>query len=366
MSRLDRYIWKIVLGSFAAGMVFFLLLTIVMDLISNVSRYIRAYAAHTANLPAGTTCPSLPYYLAEYYVSFLPVLVVTITPYVTVIACMFAVARLQGANEVVPMLFTGRPMHRILRPMLLCGAFAGVGMVACWQWIVPVVATSLAEFDSTLNEGGAVQRLLVDETPPGAVTHRFYARTFTPSTGRLEDVSMLVEGVLAEDNVLIQAKAATWDAEKRDWHLQGAVRDWPGGRDPHVEWLGRPDLTPEVLLQRSRQEIDADTQSYTELVTTMALRQNRPAVRLAFHRHITYPLGNLVLLLMALPLAVWFERGTRTSRVLGAIALCGAYAMFDMICQSLGTRGLHPVVAAWSPTIVFGALGVVLFGSMKT
>jgi lipopolysaccharide export LptBFGC system permease protein LptF len=41
--------------------------------------------------------------------------------------------------------------------------------------------------------------------------------------------------------------------------------------------------------------------------------------------------------------------------------------IFDLVCQSAGQRGMvHPVVAAWSPTIVFGSLGVVLFGSMKT
>ncbi|MFO1077659.1 MAG: LptF/LptG family permease [Planctomycetota bacterium] len=366
MSRLDRYVWKIVLGSFVAGLLFFLFITIVMDLISNVSRYIRAYADLVEHLPPGGTCPSLLRYLAEYYLMLLPVLVVSITPFVTVIACMFAVARLQGANEVVPMLFTGRSMRRILRPMLLCGLVAGAGMAGCWQWIVPTVASQLAAFDGTLNEGGEVQHMLLVQPTDEVPNQRFCARTFTPSKQRLEGVSMLIEGEIAEDNVLIRAGGAVWDAAERDWRLVEGVRVTRHGEDPHIEWLGRPDLTPEKLLRVGRQTIDADTQSYTELAETMAQRANRPEVRLAFHRHITFPLGNLVLLLMALPLAVSFERGQRIGRVLAAIALCGGYALFDMICQSLGTRGFHPVVAAWSPTIVFGSLGIVLFGGMRT
>jgi lipopolysaccharide export LptBFGC system permease protein LptF len=70
--------------------------------------------------------------------------------------------------------------------------------------------------------------------------------------------------------------------------------------------------------------------------------------------------------LLALPFAVFYERGSRIERVLLAIAVCGGYMLMDLVCQSLGQRGLHPIVAAWSPTIVFGALGIVLFGSTKT
>ena len=83
------------------------------------------------------------------------------------------------------------------------------------------------------------------------------------------------------------------------------------GNKVPVAWLERPDLTPEVLLQRSRETIEADTQSYTELVQTMILRPNRADVRLALHRRITFPLANLILLMLALPLAIWFERGSR-------------------------------------------------------
>ena len=179
-------------------------------------------------------------------------------------------------------------------------------------------------------------------------------------------VNMLAEAVLAADSLLVTAERAIWDREAGDWRLEGAWRESLRKKVP-VGWLERRDLTPEVLLQRSRQTIEADTQSYTGLADTMALRPNRADVRLAFHRHITYPLANLILLMLALPLAVWFERGSRVGRILVAIGLCGAYALFDLTCQSLGARGhLHPIVAAWSPTIVFGSLGVVLYGGMKT
>jgi len=360
MSRLDRYVGRIVIGAFGAALLFFMFLTIVMDLLGNMPRYIsRAELRGLSGL-------ELTLELGGHYLMLLPVLFVTITPFVTVIACMFSVARIQNANEIVPMLFVGRPTQRILRPMLLCGLGAAFGMAACWQWVVPHVAPALAQSESALNQGSAIQKHLVDEWVKEGATWRLYAAEFDPPSRTMTGVSMLIEGVLLADNVLVLAERAVWDDGRGDWRLDQGWRETEKRRVQH-SWLERDDLTPEVLLQRSRETIEADTQSYTELAATMASRPNRADVRLAFHRHITYPFANLILLLIALPLAVWFERGSRIERVLTAIALCGLYALLDLVCQSLGQRGhLHPVVAAWSPTIVFGSLGVVLYGGMKT
>jgi len=329
----------------------------VMELLGRLSRFIDRAGGQ------GLEGLDLVVYLVGYYAQLLPVTFLMITPYVTVIACMFAASRLLNANEVVPMLFVGRSTQRILRPMLLCGACAGVAMAACWQWVMPHLGATLAEYESVLNQGSPTHKCLVDESAKGSI----YIREYDPREGtwKMSDVAMFNEGVLAADNTLVTAPAANWDATRRDWRLEkGLVKR--GRKDLPREWLERPDLTPDVLLQRSRETVVPDTLSYTELLETMALRPNRE-LRLALHRHITYPLANLVLLLLALPLAVSFERGGRIGRLLAAIGLCLAYMMFDLACQNLGRTGLvHPVVAAWSPTIVFGALGVVLFGSART
>jgi len=356
MSLLDRYVGRIVAGAFGAGSLFFLFLTIVMDLLASLSRYVDRAGRD------GLGGFDLAAYLAGYYAKMLPMMFVTITPFVTVVACMFATSRLLTANEVVPMLFVGRSTRRVLRPMLLCGAVAAVAMAACWQWVVPRLGPALAEAETFLNKGSSTEHCLVDEAPEGSL----YVLQYEPRARRMLDVAMFREGVLAADGALVKAKSAIWDEARRDWRLENGLL--LRGRDDRPQaWLERPDLTPDVLLQRSRETVEPDAMSYTELLETMALRPNRAELRLALHRHITYPLANLVLLLLALPLAVWFERGSWIGRLLAAIGLCLAYMMFDLACQSLGQGGwLHPIVAAWSPTIVFGALGVVLFGSIRT
>jgi lipopolysaccharide export system permease protein len=358
MNKLDRYVGRIAAGAFGAALLFFVFLSILVDLLSNVSRYADRAFEH------GFGGAELALYLALYYCKLVPVLFTTVTPFATVIACMFAVARLQHANEIVPMLFLGRSIHRVLAPMLLLALGAGFGMAACWQWVVPQIGADIASAETFLRQGNEKLRYLVHERHD--VGEYFYAREFYPVQKRLVDVRMLAWGDLAADASLTSAKEAQWDEARRDWRLEGGLLQVPRGEQPH-QWLGRPDLTPAVLLQQSRDTIDPESLSYTDLRQMVETRPNRPDIRLALHRHVTWPLANLLLLLLVLPLAVHYERGSRIERVLLAIGLCGAYMLVDLTCQSLGQKHLlHPVVAAWTPTIVFGSLGVVLFGSTRS
>ena len=77
---------------------------------------------------------------------------------------------------------------------------------------------------------------------------------------------------------------------------------------------------------------------------------------LAFQSHFTFPLANLILLILALPFSLSFERGRRIERVVFAVAVCALYLVVDLTCQNLSrSGGLHPVFASWLPPIVFGA-----------
>jgi len=364
MKRLDRYVWRIMLGAFGAALLFFLFLTVLIDLLNNVAKYADRAASK------GLGALDIAIYLGSYYVTLLPLLFTAVTPFVTVIAGMFTVARLQNANEIVPMLFSGRSIHRILRPVVLCGLFAGLSMAACWQWVVPKFGASIAAAQTFLRETEDVVDTLVYETFTGGgdtteTAVRLRVVKYAPGTRMMHGVDMLTESPLGLENSIVSAETGAWDPERRDWRLRNGRVFLLSGSRP-VEWLDRPDLTPELLLQRARETIDPDTLSYTDLLELVRTRSHDPSFRLALHRHITFPLACVLLLLLSLPLAVWYERGSRLRRLLVAITLCGAYTLTDLMCQNLGRTGVNPVVAAWTPVILFGALGVVMYSGTKT
>jgi lipopolysaccharide export LptBFGC system permease protein LptF len=356
---LDRYVAKIVAGSWLASLAFFLFLSILMDLLNNLPLYIdRADKQHMSVF-------ELLSFLAGYYLQQTPQTYTQMAPFVTVIACMFAVARLMAQNEIVPMLFVGRSMARILRPAVFCSLFAGGAMALCWQWVVPALRDSVSA-SSGLLTGANVEVKGVALQAAGRPEYQFYAVRYHHLERSMGEVLMLISSGQPGDNQVVEAKSAVWDAAAADWRLEDGWTKDSKGSMPRV-WLGVPAFTPDRVYQAGKESLEASQLSYDDLLGLMRTRPLRQDVKLEFHRHITYPLANLVLLLLALPFAVYFERGSRIERVLGAIGVCAAYLVVDLTCQSLGSRELlHPIVAAWLPTILFGSLGVVMFGSMRT
>lgn len=355
---LDRYIGRSIAASLLASLAFFLCLTILLDILNNLAGYLDK--AERQGMGTG----ELFAFLGGYYLRQMPFSFVTIAPFATVIGCMFAIARLMAQNELQPMLFVGRSMVRVLRPALLAGGFVALAMVGCWQWAVPGVALEVTEAQALLGGGNrSIQRVILEER--GESFSGLWIKSYDSKAKRMDGVSLLRRGA-GGDSVLVVAKAATWDDAIGDWMLQEGVERTESGDVP-IERLSAPQWTPAVVLQRGQEDIPCELFSYDELLETRAQRPNRKDVAMALHRHFTYPLANLVLLLLGLPFAIHFERGSRIERVLGAIGMCAAYLLFDLTCQNLGYNGyIHPVVAAWSPTILFGSLGVVMFSGIKS
>ncbi|MBK8095693.1 MAG: LptF/LptG family permease [Planctomycetes bacterium] len=360
MVSLDRYVGRIVAGTWLVAVTFFLFLSILIDLLVNLHTHIDKHGADGFELTV---------WLVQYYAKMTPMFFVTIAPFVTVIACMFAVARLMNANEVVPMLFVGRSMGRVLRPTLYCGLLSAAAMAATWQWVLPLVADTIS---NTRKEQKAIDTAVRNIALPVREAGRLQAlsvQEYVPATTTMRGVRFLIEGTQPEDVVLVMAESASWDAQVGDWRLVDGVARKPvphGVEETPRPWLGSSGFTPDRVLMAGKENVEADLLAYDDLSDLVRLRPGRADVKLAFHRHITYPLANVLLLLLALPFAVWFERGGRIERVLAAIALCGAYLVVDLICQSLGQRGVPPVVAAWAPTILFGSLGIVMFSSIRS
>ncbi len=360
IGRLDRYVGKSVVGAWFAALAFMLFLFILIDALLNLGTYFSRGA------DAGLTTMQLVGYLARYYVQLSPVLFVTVAPFATVIACMFAMSRHMAFNEIAPMLFIGRSMHRILMPVFVVAVLAGLAMAAAWEFAIPHVAESVAAKQQILS-ADMMQARSMELQDPEDDGRRLFTKSYNHETRAMEGMQFIAQGAMPDDMMMVEADKAMWNIDRRDWEL---VNGWTITRTGkrQRDWLEAGEsFTPNLIWQAGKRVKDSEQLSYTDLLALRELRPNHREYVLTFHRHLSLPLANIVLLLLAVPFAVHFERGSSVGRVLLAIVVCVAYLLVDLTCQSLGEENyLHPIVAAWTPTILFGSLGLVMFSGLRS
>lgn len=360
-SRMDRYVARAVVGAYGATLLFLFSMFVVLDLLLSMNSYMEA--AKEENLSVMTLAGKL----FNYYLLGLPLIYVSIAPFVTVIACMFALSRLMAANEVGPMIFTGRSIYRVLRPMLAAGLFSGLVMAATWQWVMPVVSGEHQNLEAELKGKDAdvsVRRVTLRDRAD--VRRELYCERYRHGLQLMEGVTVCERGERPGDVVIITAGKAQWNPEEQDWDLVDGWREADNLKQRHHK-LGMPGVSPKQIMDSAKLRKQTASMSYSELRELQRMRRGKADFVLAYHVHMTFPLANIVLLLLALPFAVQFERGRKIERVVMSIVVCAGYLVVDLTCQNLVYKGyLMPVVAAWTPTIVFGSLGVAVFSGTRT
>jgi lipopolysaccharide export system permease protein len=352
-----------VAGAYAAALLFLVLMFVMFDLLFEMHTYLDV--AKRDDVGAFR----LVVMLVEYHLIQMPIVFVTIAPFVTVIATMFALSKLMAANEIAPMLFTGRSLLRILRPMLGIAVFSAVAMGVTWQWVIPNIAEQHERLHAALVGGGLnLKRITVraKDNPRQELFCREYDRTMQKMSG----VIVYNRGSSRGDGIYLEAAEACWNLDAKDWDLTNGWRKTGEVEKREIvpqARLGMNGVTPKLITDSVKAQKQTSSMSYTELRDLMQSRPGKADYVLAFHVHFTFPLANLVLVLLALPFAVNFERGRRIERIVFAILICAGYLVVDLICQNLAfDNHIHPIVAAWTPTIVFGSLGAVVFGGMRS
>lgn len=352
MRKLDRYVSGYFFSSYGVCLFFFLGMFVLIDLIAK-SDDIFDNAKKVAEL--GYSVSAL---LPQYYGLMVPFVFLQVAPFVTVMAAMFAVTRLRRNNELVPMIVAGRSVYRILAPIFIYATLLAVGMGLVQQFVAPGLADSRARLKELLFDANDTRTI---SGTYAAGEHRFVTvRDYDIDSRTMEsfDVSVL-DG---SNEPPLYGWNARWDEAVGKFVYYRTQSDGEGG-ERQVRLELPTDITPEVIESQERGPHDL---SYSQAAYLFG-HTGRPQWKVLLHYHLTFPLSNLLLLILGLPFVLRHEKRSVLLGMVMAIIICAAYFAFDAVMRNMGEKEiLHPVLAAWFGVIFFGSLGVVLLDNVKT
>ncbi len=360
--RLDRYVFRFFAASLAVAFLLVVGTFLILDLSSNLDDFLQP--GEDGRAPEGML-------VFRYYLFQTPFVYLQVAPLVTLLAGLFTVARLMRHREVVAALAAGISSQRVLAPILVGGALVSLGMVGFREWATEFLGDrrdiAYEQLETRRPERVYEGVVLKDARGNFVKLEEFRAGTEADPRPRVRGL-MAIERA-ADHWVTIQAEEAVWE-EGRRWRLVDGRRedvdDTEKRRTPQ-EYLVGIDFTPRDVLVRVKAAENPFVVSGSGARYLALLDPSNLQYRTLAHYRLAFPAANLILLMVGVPFLLTFKRGRGVEGIAGGFLMCVFYFACDLFTRSLGMEGqLGPVFAAWLPPTGFGALGIVLYGTMRS
>lgn len=383
MNTFDRYIIRSFLKNYCLSFIVLVGLYILLDVVLKFDELTRgAQAAGEGAGGAGLlSLISLVANIIDFYFYQTFLFFVQLAGVIPVAAAAFTLFRMTRSNELTAMLAAGVPLLRIAAPVIVVGILLNGLLVVDQELLVPRMINKLSRDANEISrETGSSFSIPFMQDQSGAL---LMAARYTPpaSAGEaplMERVDVIERDADFEPVAHIEAKRALYDNAEKVWRLEGGVRltglrpSEPLAKSDVSEW--RTTITPEEIVIYRRHHVAEllSSSQINELLQRPRSYGTVPLLRVK-HWRIAQPLGNIVLLLLAIPCVLLRDAGSLRWAATRTVLLTGACLACMFVAHQLAGNppaSWNPVVwtalLLWMPVFLFAPLAVVLLDRVKT
>ena len=358
--RLDRYVAELFIGSYAVAILLIVGIFLIMDMTSSLDDYMAV--GEDGMSPSG-------WLVVRLYLLKIPFLFLEVAPFVTLVGGLFTVSKLMANREVIAALGAGVSARRVLLPVFVCAGILGLGMFGLRELATESIGERrdiLADRLITRRNTPVYENLWVKDARGNPIRIAEYYPSVGGGNPRIHGFAATLNQ--GDNWVKVTARDATYIDGV--WQLSDGFRFSimeSAGKETEVVTSLESGLTPrDIRTAWKAREAPTDL-SFSEL---QELSQRDPD-NIQWHTllqvNLAFPFAHIVLLLVALPFLLRYERSKGAAGAGLGFILCIFYFALDFVCRSLGLQGeMGAMVAGWLPVLLFGSLGVVVFSSSRT
>jgi lipopolysaccharide export system permease protein len=349
---LDRYLLREFTGYLLLGLVGFVVIFVVVDVVEKVDVFLD----HRAPLAL----------ILQYYVNLAPNILVKVLPVALLLATFLALGQLNKFGELTAMRAAGISLLRILVPVFgIAVACAGFSLLL-GELVVPGATRQRDDiYNERIQHMTAVgQSERADVTYLGAGGRIWYTRLYVISERRMHEVS-LQEFRAGSIWRRIDAAEASW--ENGRWvFVSGYLRTFNHGseRAEHFERMAVHGIgeTPDDF---AKEDVKPDEMNFLELreyVTRLRASGARVASYLVdLHLKLAFPVICIVVVMIGGAMAT--RMGSQSAAMGFGLSIAISFIYYGVMRagQALGHNGaLPPYVSAWMGDAIFGVIGLVM------
>jgi lipopolysaccharide export system permease protein len=352
---LDRYLVKQFLPVFLVAVVMFVMLLSLIDLFSNLWRYLN----YEVPLPQ--------ILLVSYY--YLPKSISFATPISLLFAAAYTLGDLYARNELTSIFSSGIPFWRFSVSLLIIGAVVSLFSFFFQDLVVVPTFKKKDDLNRLLLHQQRVENNsdIVIKARNGKLIYS--VDYFDDSSISLNGVSIIEQTDKGEFLSLIRAPHAAWNGEY--WSFSNAlIYSWEGEflRVKPMEAADTYREDPEIFRRRAVAAEDLPAKDAAGLVRDLK-NAGLPfigALADYYHRY-SFSAVSFVVMILSISMGGRFKKNILLMSLLASLVSTVVFYVMEMISMMMARLGyIPPIVGAWFPIVFFSALGLLLLQSAKT
>lgn len=359
LTIIDRYILRRYLMTFSIMLLLFIPIGIIVDVSEKVNKILE----NKVPFPK----------VAAYYLDFIIYFANLLFPIFLFLSIIWFTSKLANNTEIVAILSSGISFQRFLRPYIVGASIVSIFALLMGFFLVPKASEGFNNFRymylkgngrSQMRETSDVYRQISD-------SEFIYASNFNQEqkTGynfvyeKFDKEKMLCK---------ITASSIVWNPKDSTYTLMNYNKRTVGNLDDKIETentksmkfnFDLEDLTPVVYI--------AETLNLAELNKFIDKERKRGSANINTYLVVKYrkysvPVSAFILTIIAVAVSSMKRRGGMGVNLAIGIALAFSYVFLDKIFGTVAEKSsFSPLIAVWTPNVLFGVLAFYLLRNAK-
>lgn len=353
MKILDRYIIKQFLLTALFGLVSFIAIFVVVDMMESLDDFIDKRARFDTIL--------------RYYVYFMPEIVKLTIPIAMLLSALFTTGRMSTLNEMTAIKACGVSLYRFMAPLLVLSLIVSIATIFFNGWLVPSANKKKFNLERIYLqkhlERHGQYNIFIQESPTRNVAIGFFdIENNAAHRVSIQDFSDTNSTVVTGR---YDASVMTWDATTRTWTLRDGMRrvfhENKEFAEPFDSWpIGPLHFEPEDIAKKQEKPDEMAYPDLKEFIENQRRSGNDVSRWMVdLYGKISFPFASFIVVLFGVPFSSQKRRTGLAAEFGISVGICFIYLLFMKTSQVFGYNGsLDPLVTAWLPNFIFFTFGI--------
>jgi LPS export ABC transporter permease LptG len=318
----------------------------------------------------------IPFLVVVNYFRYLaPYLSYQLAPLAALVAVLVTLGVMSKNNEITACKASGISLYRLAVPLLLAGLTLATMMVILDDTYLPYANQQQDALRNQIKGKPAQTYTRPQRWIFGENSKIYNYDLFDPTQNLFGGLTVLeLDPASFHVKRRIFANRARWSEQQSVWILEnGWIRDFADGTVANYQPFGATALAElkEPPAYFNRQVLQAFQMNWDELRLYIEGLQRAgfdvSALRVQWHKKLAFPLIAPVSMLLAIPFALLVGMRGAIGGVAVGIGIAIAYWAASALLEAMGGVGqLPPLLAGWSPDLIFLFFGMYFFFKMPT